>query len=61
VSIYVENWPLILGSIYILTIMVSRLYGVEGILGLIGKLHEIHTTRRQRSNRSGDTGAPSRQ
>ena len=61
VSIYVANWPLILGSIYILTIMVSRLYGVEGILGLMGKLHVIYTTRRKRSNRSGDTGAPSRQ
>jgi branched-chain amino acid transport system permease protein len=61
VSIYVENWPLILGSIYILTIMVSRLYGVEGILGLMGKLHEIQSRRRNRSNRSGDAGAPSRQ
>jgi branched-chain amino acid transport system permease protein len=38
VSIYVERWPLILGSIYIMTIMLSRLYGVNGILGLANKL-----------------------
>ena len=37
VSIYVERWPLILGSIYIITIMVSRLYGVDGILGFASK------------------------
>ncbi len=38
VSIYVERWPLILGAIYILTIMISRLYKVEGILGLVNKI-----------------------
>lgn len=38
VSIYVERWPLILGSIYIITIMLSRLYGVEGILGIANKI-----------------------
>ena len=37
ISIYVERWPLILGSIYIITIMVSRLYGVDGILGFASK------------------------
>ena len=37
-SIYVERWPLILGSIYIITIMLSRLYGVDGILGIANKL-----------------------
>jgi branched-chain amino acid transport system permease protein len=37
VSIYVERWPLILGSIYIITIMVSRLYGVDGLLGFAKK------------------------
>jgi branched-chain amino acid transport system permease protein len=37
-SIYVERWPLILGSIYILTIMMSRLYNVEGILGIASKI-----------------------
>ena len=37
VSIYVERWPLILGSIYIITIMLSRLYGVDGILGFASK------------------------
>jgi branched-chain amino acid transport system permease protein len=37
VSIYVERWPLILGSIYIFTIMLSRLYGVDGILGFAKK------------------------
>ena len=36
ISIYVERWPLILGAIYIITIMLGRLYGVEGILGLFG-------------------------
>ena len=39
-SIYVERWPLILGSIYIITIMLGRLYGVEGILGLFGKFRK---------------------
>ena len=38
VSIYVERWPLILGAIYILTIMISRLYKVEGILGIFSKI-----------------------
>ncbi len=38
VSIYVERWPLILGSVYIIAIMLSRLYGVDGILGIAGKL-----------------------
>ena len=38
VSIYVERWPLILGSIYIIAIMLSRLYGVDGILGIASKL-----------------------
>ena len=38
VSIYVERWPLILGSIYIITIILSRLYGVDGILGFASKL-----------------------
>lgn len=38
VSVYIERWPLILGGIYIATIMIGRLYGVEGILGLIGKI-----------------------
>ncbi len=38
VSIYVERWPLILGLIYISTIMVSRLYGVDGIIGVVNKL-----------------------
>jgi hypothetical protein len=33
----VERWPLILGSIYIITIVLSRLYGVDGILGFLGK------------------------
>ncbi len=37
VSIYVERWPLILGLIYILTILVSRLYGVDGIMGVVSK------------------------
>lgn len=58
VSIYIEVWPLILGSIYIATIMVSRLYGVEGILGLMGKLHELQTKRRRRSGRAGDGKDP---
>lgn len=38
VSIYIARWPLILGSIYIITIMLGRLYGVEGIIGLFNKL-----------------------
>ncbi len=38
ISIYVERWPLILGAIYIMTIMLSRLYGVDGILGFASKL-----------------------
>ena len=40
ISIYVERWPLILGSIYIITIMLGRLYGVEGILGLFSKFRK---------------------
>ena len=40
ISIYVERWPLILGAIYIITIMLGRLYGVEGILGLFGKFRK---------------------
>ena len=38
VSIYVERWPLILGLIYISTIIVTRLYGVDGIIGVVNKL-----------------------
>ncbi|MDA1000188.1 MAG: branched-chain amino acid ABC transporter permease [bacterium] len=40
VSIYVERWPLILGAIYILTIMLGKMYNVEGILGMFAKLRE---------------------
>ncbi len=47
VSIYVERWPLILGAIYILTITVSRLYGVEGIVGLFAKLHQRFTAKKR--------------
>ena len=44
VSIYVERWPLILGSIYIITIILSRLYGVDGILGFLGKFRGTSAT-----------------
>ncbi|MFQ5986987.1 MAG: branched-chain amino acid ABC transporter permease [Thermoplasmata archaeon] len=40
VSTIIERWPLILGAIFILTVMLGRLYGVEGILGIFGKFRE---------------------
>ncbi|MFP6870470.1 MAG: branched-chain amino acid ABC transporter permease [Nitrospinota bacterium] len=50
VSIYVERWPLILGSIYIITIILSRLYGVDGILGFLGKFRGTSATAKTSKN-----------
>ena len=44
ISVYIERWPLILGAIYIFTIMLGRLYGVDGIIGLIGKVRSAAAT-----------------